>query len=222
MPNAIIYTRYSPRPNAADCESCEKQEEVCRAYCMQRGYNVTAVYSDRGQSGDDADRPGLWEAVDALAPGSVLVCRWRNRLAREVYLAETVRRAVEKNKAKIEAAEETNGESPDDVFIQHILAAFAERERKYIGIRTKLAMRKYQRAGRRMGRYAPYGYVLNGQQLGINAAEQAVVMRIVDLHSQGVAPLKIAKQLAQEDVHPRTGAWTRRQIERIISNLPTA
>jgi len=221
MTTAVIYTRFSPRPNAAESESCEKQEEACRAYCGRKGYDVDRVIADKEQSGDDAARAGLWEAIEALKPGGVLVVRWRNRLAREVYLSEVIRRAVEKRGARIEAAEESNnGNSPDDVFIQHILAAFAERERKVIGMRTKQAMLKHQRAGRIMSRRIPYGYKANPDKAGWmieDEAEQGVVAIMRELASRGWCYNAIAVELDRRGLMPREATqWSRVVVKRIL------
>lgn len=218
---AVLYTRFSPRPNAAESESCEKQEEACRAYCERKGYKVDRVIADREKSGDDAARAGLWTAIEALKPGGVLVVRWRNRLAREVYLSEVIRRAVEKRGARIEAAEESNnGSSPDDVFIQHILAAFAERERKVIAMRTKCAMLKHQRSGRIMSRRIPYGYRADPERPGWmieDEAEQGVIAIMRQLASEGKCYNAIGVELDRRGLMPREATqWSRVVVKRVL------
>ncbi len=56
---AVIYTRYSPRPNAQECASCEKQEKRCEDYAKSQKYDIWGYYRDESVSGGDLDRPGL-------------------------------------------------------------------------------------------------------------------------------------------------------------------
>lgn len=219
---AIIYTRFSPRPNADESLSAEKQQQACRAYCERHGYEVVKVYGDCGVSGDNPDRGGLWEAINALRRGWVLVVRWRNRLARDVYLSETIRRAVAKQGARIEAAEEgNNGDDPDSVFIQHILAAFAEREKKVIALRTKHAMLRYQREGRVMSKSLPYGYCpdpANPGKMIEDLAEQETLRIMLKLASGGgVGYRAIARELDMMGCPPRTAAeWDHGVVAKIL------
>ncbi len=140
---AIIYARFSPRRNADECESIETQEHYCRHYCEKHGYEVVAVFADPDVSGSDEDRQQLWDAIDALKRGYVLVTYKADRLARGVYLDEAIRRAVTKAGAVVEVVEGSpNGDEPQDVLIRQVLAAFAEYERKVIAARTRAAMRR--------------------------------------------------------------------------------
>ena len=50
---------------------------------------------------------------------------------------------------------------PTVVFVRQIMDAVAELERKQIAARTRDSMRQHQANGRRMGRYAPYGWQLD-------------------------------------------------------------
>src|SRR5438046_8651834 len=66
MPLAVLYARFSPRPNAEECDSVEKQLERCRAYSLGHGYTVVAEHHDKDLSGARADnRPGLQNAISA-------------------------------------------------------------------------------------------------------------------------------------------------------------
>lgn len=222
MTEAIIYTRFSPRPDANESESGEKQEQACRAYCARRGYHVEDVIPDNNLSGDDADRKGLWAAIEALRRGSVLVVRWRNRLARDVYLSEVIKRAVAKAGARIEAAEENNnGESADDVFIQQILAAFAEREKKVTALRTKHAMLRYQKSGRIMSKHLPYGYKAHpghaGQMIE-DLAEQEILKTIRELKEKGEGFRGIARELDVLGLPPRDAeTWDHSTVRRVLA-----
>jgi DNA invertase Pin-like site-specific DNA recombinase len=160
MMDAIIYTRFSPRSNAEQCTSCEQQEAHCRDYAAKNGLEVVGVFTDKERSGADENRPGLWACVDALKAGMVLLAMKPDRLARDVYLSELIKREVAKRKARIiYSGSDCNGDTPDQVMIRQILQVFAEYERKLIGIRTSLAMKRHMAEGRRMSKQLPYGYM---------------------------------------------------------------
>ena len=84
MPLAVLYARFSPRPNAEECDSVEKQLERCRAYSLGHGYTVVAQHHDKDLSGARADnRPGLQSAIAAACKRkAVLVVYSLSRLAR--------------------------------------------------------------------------------------------------------------------------------------------
>ncbi len=224
-PRAIIYARYSPRPNADESESNAKQLACCRVWCDQHGYEVVAEYTDEEVTGGDDDknldpyealahRHGLLEALDALKPGMVLVVRWRSRLARDVYLEEWIYRRAASAGARIEAVEVQNGESSDAQMIRQVLAAFRERERKILRVLTSRAMLKHQANGRRMSSHVPYGWSQDPEdqaRMIENPAEQAVVQRIIDEWRQNnrhlIAPT-ISMILCCRQLPKETGATT--------------
>src|SRR5437870_11135092 len=72
---AVVYGRFSPRPNAEECDSVEKQLQRCRAYCTSHDYEIVGEFKDEDLSGGRADnRPGLQEAIDrACRQRAVLV-----------------------------------------------------------------------------------------------------------------------------------------------------
>lgn len=218
---AIIYTRFSPRPNPDETTSCERQKTACQKYCEQQNYYVSGYFEDRALSGNDADRPGLWAAVAALTRGGVLVVRWRSRLARDVYLAEIIDRAVAKAGATIEAVEgSVNGDSPENKMIRQIFAALAEYERKIIGIRTKYAMLQHQKSGQRMSKRIPYGWSADPadpKRMVPNPDERAAIAEMRRLRSAGQSWGQIVDELDML-FSPRTGeGWDRRTIRRLVA-----
>jgi DNA invertase Pin-like site-specific DNA recombinase len=75
MPLAVLYARFSPRPNPDERDSVEKQLERCRAYCEGHGYTVVAQHHDKDVSGERADnRPGLQKAITAACDRKAVLC----------------------------------------------------------------------------------------------------------------------------------------------------
>ena len=218
---AIIYTRFSPRPNADESESCEKQKEVCEAYCQKNGYRIVGYFEDRECSGDDVDREGLWAAVDAIKRGYVLVVRWRSRLARDMLLNEVIERDVETAGGTIEAAEEDNGQSDMDKLMRHILAAFRVYEKKAAAARTKRAMLKYQNEDRRiMSKRLPYGWITDPddkKKMIECPDEQRVLSTITKLKEVGLSDRGIANRLNEMECKPRIAKqWSHQTIKAIL------
>src|SRR5262249_31952251 len=85
MTPAVVYARHSPRPEAEECDSVEKQIERCRTYCSKQGYTIVKEFSDKNMSGGRADnRPGLQAALrETIKHKATLIVYSRDRLARE-------------------------------------------------------------------------------------------------------------------------------------------
>lgn len=157
MKQAIIYTRFSPRPDADTSKSCEKQEERCRAYCTRQNYAVIGVFHDKNVSGKTLCRPGLKEAIEALKPGMILVCDTGDRLARDMLIELTIVAQVEAAECAIEYADGSATRStPEGKLFRGILSAFAQYERERFAARTKAGLAKKKANGQWLGR-APVG-----------------------------------------------------------------
>lgn len=216
---AIIYARFSPRKNAAECESIQTQLEYCRGYARQHGLEVKGEYSDEALSGDEEDRPGLWAAVDALGKDDVLLCYKLDRLARNVYLAVCIEKAVRERKARIISAngEGTWEDTNESKMIRGILQVLAEYESKVIAARTKAAMLRHQAAGRSMSSKAPFGYRIYHGRLVEDEYEQLVVQRIMELSDEGHGTWHIAVALKREGILRRgKSGWYHRIIAGVI------
>jgi len=221
MRKCIIYTRFSPRRNAEDCDSCETQGSTCTAYAKGKKYEIKAVIDDPDASGSDEYREKLWEAISCLCRGDILVVAKRDRLARNLYLSEQINRAVRHKGATIEAVSgDVSGDTPEFVMIRQVLASFAEYERKLIGMRTKSAMRQHQANGRLMGRYPPYGWRIDPddcKRMVESLAERLAIKTILQLYADNWGYTAIAAKMNDElqDVS-RTGEWKATTIRKIL------
>ena len=239
MTKVLIYARFSPRPDAEQSESNETQIDYCMKRIGERGYELAAEpFQDRIESGDDEHRLGLWNAVAALRRGYVLLVYKLDRLARDVYLSETIFREVARKGARIESVVERTGDSPDDVCMRQIIASLNEREKKVTSARTSAAMLRHQQAGRMMGSIPPYGTRRGPDQtirfadgreiirrtLVDHPEEQATLARILELrrsgphgNGRGLSFHAIAKLLNTEGVPSRDPelGWSRVTIRKI-------
>ncbi len=194
---AIIYTRFSPRPNAAECDSCKKQDERCREYCRQHEYPIRAIYWDEDVSGGIIDRIGLQSAFEALHPGDILVVDSNDRLARDMLVNLTIRQQVANAGATIEFADGSPCEdTPEGKLFQNILAAFSAYERDRIRLRTKQGLARKRENGERTTSKIPIGWQLDPDDPKrlvkhhgeLNAIKKMFRLRVkYELSSEGIA-----------------------------------
>jgi len=224
MSQAIIYTRFSPRKNADQSESCETQEALCREYAAKEGWEVKAVYADEGISGKTSDRPGLARALADLHRGDVLLVYKRDRLARDVLIAELTRRQVAGAGATIAAVSgDIAGDDSDPtvIFVRQIMDAVAELERKQIAIRTRDAMLQHQQNGRKMSRFSPYGWRIDPDdptRLLESPVEQSAIALVRKLAGEGLGVSAIKNHLAEHQPQwARSGKWSYNAVKRIMT-----
>ncbi|RBQ04822.1 hypothetical protein DQE82_28010 [Micromonospora sp. LHW51205] len=162
---AIIYVRLSSHRGDLDpSTSPARQEEVCRAYCAAKGWDVHPyVVRDLDVSGSDKglrlDRPGLGEIRDRWGEVDVVIFAKIDRLARNVvdfraFAAE----AEQHGAALVSVAESLDMTTPSGRFVATILAAFAEMEAATIAERVTAGIAATRKLGRWAGGAAPYGY----------------------------------------------------------------
>ncbi len=100
---AVIYIR-SPAAGNPQCRKhFERQRERCEGYAEELGVSIEAVYSDRGRSGLDEQRPGLTRLLGELPrlrPGYVIAAD-PARLARSEPLMQSVERQIASNGATL-------------------------------------------------------------------------------------------------------------------------
>ena len=219
--NCVIYTRFSPRPDAKDSRSCEWQAAECEQYAHRRKWHVVATLNDPDRSGADCYRETLWAAIKRLRKGeTLLVWKW-DRLARDLLLSLQIERAVEKRGATVTAIEgDIPGNSPHAAFTRQIMMAVAELERKMISERTSAAMRAHQKAGRRMSSKIPYGYMADPNDIHRimeNPSEQKVLDEMWERHKKGESNNSIAHSLDPSSA--RSGHWHPEVVRHILSRL---
>lgn len=210
----------------------EAQRATIEAWGARGGIRLAAWHADQGVSGASelADRPALATALGelrVLGAGHLVVAK-RDRLARDVYVAITIERAIEACGARVTSADGTgNGAEPADQFMRTILDAAAEYERALIRARTKAALAARRAHGLPAGP-APYGYraVATGAtnvrgrpatRLELHPDEQAVIARALELARRGASQREIATTLEGEGVRSRAGEpLSQVQVYRIL------
>lgn len=215
----VIYTRFSPRRNSENCESCEVQRAYCEQFASQKGWEVVSVFSDEAVSGStDVEDRNLDAAIRSLKKGWILLAHKRDRFARDLQIGLQIERMVETRGAMCAVASgEIYGNDPNAQFMKHILMAAAEWERKIIAERTRQAMLHHQRNGRRMSHDLPYGWKqdpADEKRMVMDEAQQKVISEIVDKRDAGESYRSIADSLNRKGGTKAT-PWTATGVMRV-------
>jgi site-specific DNA recombinase len=220
---AVAYIRVSTEDQKLGPEA---QRAAVEAWAARDGVCVAAWQVDHGVSGgsDLGERPALVAALGALRAlgAGVLVVAKRDRLARDVYVAATIERAVATGGARVVSADGTaNGDTPADAFMRTILDAAAAYERALIRARTKAALGAKRARGERSGEL-PYGYRLatDGAHLEADEGEQAVLAVVRELRAAGLSHRRIVAELGARGLMSRAGRpFAKTQIARMLSRV---
>lgn len=232
-PKVVIYTRFSPRPDAEECKSCELQVSDCRTYCERRTWFPAEdrTFLDKDQSGADRDRPGLFAAIDATRRGMVfLVDRW-DRLGRDTLWNLNVAEDVKRRGAILYSVQEgpwDDEASPETKLLSVVLSAVAEYLRKKANAKTSAKMRAHVRSGRVMSAETPLGWehdpdgerhAESGRPIRMrrNEEEQRQIARVLYILSEmGWSHRKVARYMNEQDRPIRGRAWSHKTIRKIL------
>lgn len=224
--NAVLYARFSPRPNAEECDSIEKQIERLTEFCQRQSWYVNSdrVFFDRGESGAKRNRDGLYDAIyctQQLKKTGVLVVWDWSRLARDTLFILQVFEDLSRRKATLWSV--TEGafatDDPNVKLLTTIKSAINEHHRDMVRARTRAAMLRYQKAGRRMSKLTPYGWTkdpVNQALLVPDLDEQDVIKWIESEYAAGRKLRAIGRELEKEGILCRGGKWQHTTIRSIL------
>jgi site-specific DNA recombinase len=217
---AIAYLRVSTDDQKLGPEA---QRAAIEAWALREGVTVVAWHTDvLTGSADLEDRPSLAAALGELRPSGagLFVVAKRDRLARDVYVAATIERAVSHGGARVVSADGTaNGDTPADAFMRTILDAAAAYERALIRGRTKAALATKKSRGERVGE-TRYGYRLgdDGKKLVPLDSEQQVVTLARRLRDEGKSLRAVAQELRTQGLTSRAGTtFSAVQVARMLA-----
>lgn len=226
---AVLYARFSPRPNSAECESCEKQIEDLRTWATSNGYTIEGEYRDEALSGGDdwTERPGMLAASVAAKRGMTFLVRSYDRMFRDARKALTFCAMLEAKGVAVLSITEpaANGDDPIAEMVRTIMLAIAEYQRAIIRARTKTRMLQYQQSGRRMSKRTPWGTKLDPAdpaRLIPDADEIATTAIIVERRAAGASLREICQHLERMGI-PRRGKakWSHVVVKRILEREAT-
>jgi DNA invertase Pin-like site-specific DNA recombinase len=221
MKQAIIYCRFSPRPDADTSKSNDQQNTRCCDYCYHKKYDVIARYNDEAVSGKQLHRPQLSALLASLrnTPGAVVVCDTADRLARDMLVMLTIRHQIEQVGCTLEFADGTaDFSTPEGELFANILSAFAQYERCKFSRRTKAGLAKKKANGEYLGR-PPLGYQVVNKHLTEHPGEMMVLRAIRTFSIE--YPLASSQYIAEEITRVwgdcRGSPWSARTIRKILA-----
>lgn len=204
---AIGYVRASTDEQAL---SPQAQAAALDSWAAREGIRLLAVFTDLGVSGATAvsARPGLVGALAALRTlgAGVLVASARSRLARQASIADDLESEARKAGAVVRTADGTSdAQGSAGVLTRGMQDVVAAWERAVIRERTTAALAVKRARGERVGT-VPFGFALgsDGVQLVPDAAEQAVIARVLELRASGLSEREIVRALAAEGLGGRS------------------
>ncbi len=134
--NAIIYCRVSSERQKNEGHGLDGQEQRCRLYCGQKQYKVERVFKDSFTGGGDfMERPAMGDLLAYLdkhphRDNYVVVFDDLKRFARDTVFHLKLRREFKARGVKVECLNYKFDESEEGEFIETVLAAQGELERK--------------------------------------------------------------------------------------------
>jgi DNA invertase Pin-like site-specific DNA recombinase len=209
---AVTYIRVSTGRQGRSGLGIEAQREAIAQFCKRENFAIGGEYVDI-ESGKGADalerRPRLAAAIKAArkVKGPVIVAKL-DRLSRDVNFVSAL--MVHKVPfITVELGADT------DPFLLHLFAALAERERRIIGERTRLALTAAKARGVKLGG-------LNRQSVENREAalKRAEALRPLLAEFAGLSDRAVAMELNKRQVAtPAGGKWHSQTVARVRARL---
>jgi DNA invertase Pin-like site-specific DNA recombinase len=203
----LAYVRVSSEEQADSRAGLEAQRGAIRRECERRGWQIVEVIEDAGYSAKDLKRPGVRAALEQLerkrADG--LVVAKLDRLSRSMLDFTSVMAKAQKEGwalVALDCAVDTT--TPAGEAMAHVLATFAQFERRLIGQRTREALAVKKAQGVRLGR--PH------------SISPGLARRIKSMRNRGLTLQAICDKLNNEGVPtPRGGSvWRPTSLRAVL------
>lgn len=161
METAVAYIRVSSQKQVDGGSSLDTQEKQVRAYAEAKGYLLSRVFREEGESAKTDQRPVLQEMLEHctkldLATNVVIIPKI-DRLARNVLDYTSLRVRLSKLKIRLESIGEKIEDSPVGRFTETLLASVAQFDNEIRSERSRGGMVEAVSQGRWVWP-APYGY----------------------------------------------------------------
>lgn len=198
------------------------QADAIALYAAAQGLAIASTHVEIVSGGAElADRPVLWEAIEAakVARAGVFVVAKRDRLARDIMVSTLLDRELETAGVQIVSADGAgNGASPEAALMRAMLSAIAEYERALIRNRTRAALASRRARGLKTGGSLPFGSALgpDGQTLVPNPAERETIDLVLSWRAAGLGMQAIADRLNTEGIPSRGTRWHLTSVARLL------
>lgn len=236
MPDAVIYSRFSPRPEksgdqelkarAEDAATIQQQIDACRRYCDMKSFTVTQVIRDPETSARHTklfERPG-GSALLELPPGTHIVAAKLDRLFRNTIDGLSSMSTLRRNGLTLHLADQggctIDTNTAIGELITTMLLSVAAFEPRQTAERVSKGMRYRQNTLRqRMSANVPFGFRLcpDTNLLIDDEHERQLMKRCHALRKQGFSLREIIAILIRDgDEKCRGKQWHPNTIQRLI------
>ena len=208
---AIIYCRVSSKEQTFNL-SLPVQEEQCRAFCKQNGWEVDCVFVERGESAKTANRTELQAALAYLREQNkrrqkihVFVVTNVDRFARDAFDHAIIRRHLAGLGVTLRAVSQPIDETPAGKFMEGIFAALSQFDNDVRGGRTKAGMQEALRRGQWIFR-PPLGYLADGKTLKLDPERAPLIRLGFERFATGLyTKVQVLEELTKRGLRTRRG-----------------
>ena len=213
--------------NQVDGSSLESQEQMIKAYCAMKGFQLVNIYCDSAVSGgvDIDQRPEGSKLMTSIRTGEVqgMVIVKLDRGFRSVVNCLQTVDELDKLNVSLHIIDlggsSVDSQSPSGRFMLTVLCAAAEMEKGQIKARCNTGRAQHRLEHKRIGEI-PFGYDLadDNETLTENVQEQAAIALVKQLRSKGETLKAIAHRLDTAGYKPKKGGsvWTTNMVNRIL------
>ncbi|UMZ73994.1 recombinase family protein [Natranaerofaba carboxydovora] len=219
-----IYSRVSTEEQVEKGYSIPEQIQECKKRAKEL-YNECSVfeYVDDGISGEILERPGLENLLEDAKNGhiDIVIALNNDRLSRNTAIYAYVINEFNKYNVDLQYVNIKRENSPEGQFIDLILSATAEYDKKKILFNMSRGRRSKARQGKILRDYNIYGYYYDRENhnLKVNENEAQVVYEIWErycFYNESIN--SIAKDLTRRRISTKTGKkiWHRQVVRQIL------
>lgn len=225
---AVVYARFSPRPDADECESLEVQKARCKAYAEMAGLTIVETFLDPEVSARTVPlmaRDGGSSMMDYVRHNRIkhIITVRLDRIFRSSLDGHTVMEEIRRLGCDLHFADQNgctlNTKTAVGQMLFSVLLAFAEFEPRLTSERTSKALRHMQANGVRISKRIVYGrcvHPTDEARTVICEDERRIIEQIMELYRDGYHPKRIAKRLNRFGVSCRGKRWSGRYVGNIV------
>lgn len=218
------YARVST-DNQKDEGTIDLQKNALKEYADAHGYDLIKTFCDEGVSGGLENRPALSELFDNLEEtdgiAGVLIYKL-DRLARDLYIQETLIKQLEKLGKKLFSTKEPDLDSSDPMrkAFRQFMGIVAELEKAFITMRLSGGRINKAKKGKFAGGGVALGYRTKSKELAIDNQEADTVREIFIMKRKRKMGLwEIARALNEQGKPTaRGGRWYAGTVKYILNN----
>lgn len=228
---AMVYLRVSTEEQAQNGASLAAQHREAMEYAARSRLKVVQVYTERGATGTDDNRPEFRRMLATLAEpgnrvGTVLVVH-TSRFMRDATKARLHKAQLRRQGVRVVSVQQHVDDDPNGHFIEGMFELIDQLESEQIGRRTRAGMKQNARNGFWNGSKPPFGFRVVSvpgpgdrpkRKLEVDPAESEVVRQVFALYLANHGAVGVASELNAAGARHRGKYWDRDKVLRVVSD----